>query len=297
MLNLATGEERRLTDRDDPEFDAVYSPDGTSVLLAIDSVSPNQGNIDIGCWKVAEGELEEIHNGGGGLSHQQWPSWSPYEIVDPDMKRTYSGAESGQGAIYEWDGDGNVGQGRMEILEADPGRKVKIKLDFIRPFEGHNTAEFRLEPATSDTTNVTWAMYGPQTFMGKVMCVFIDVDGMIGRDFDAGLAKSAEHLGGNAGRALHAFTDRCHNGDRLRRGDLVDVADRSVVFEGRLEGPNDGRRVGGVHDEADVIFRGGLRDHQDVRLLGGNDVEHPGSDAREALHPGAVDGNERDLTD
>lgn len=77
VLDLATGAERRLTDRSDPEFDAVYSPDGERVLLAIDSVSPNQGNIDLACWQVADGELEEIHNGGGGLSHQEWPCWSP----------------------------------------------------------------------------------------------------------------------------------------------------------------------------------------------------------------------------
>jgi tetratricopeptide (TPR) repeat protein len=77
VLDLATGVERKLTDRTDPEFDAVYSPDGEKVLLAIDSVSPNQGNIDIACWDVEEGELDDVTDGGGGLSHQEWPCWSP----------------------------------------------------------------------------------------------------------------------------------------------------------------------------------------------------------------------------
>lgn len=76
---------------------------------------------------------------------RNWRSWSPYENKAPDMKRVYSGAGHGPGAVYEWDGDENVGQGRMEILESQPPSRVAIKLDFIKPFEGHNTAEFRFD--------------------------------------------------------------------------------------------------------------------------------------------------------
>jgi polyketide cyclase/dehydrase/lipid transport protein len=116
-----------------------------------------------------------------------WGVWSPYEKKDPAMKRTLSGAASGQGAVYEWDGNGNVGQGRMEILESSPPAKIAIKLDFIKPFEGHNIAEFALEP-DGDATRVTWTMSGPSPYIGKVMSVFLDMDRMIGTDFEAGLA-------------------------------------------------------------------------------------------------------------
>jgi uncharacterized protein YndB with AHSA1/START domain len=117
----------------------------------------------------------------------QWESWSPYENKDPAMKRTYSGAASGRGAVYAWDGNKNVGSGRMEILETSVPSKVVIKLDFITPFEGHNTAEFTMLPQ-GDATNLTWAMHGPTPFMMKVMHVFINMDRMIGKDFEAGLA-------------------------------------------------------------------------------------------------------------
>lgn len=119
-----------------------------------------------------------------------WQAWSPYEKKDPDMKRTLSGAPSGKGAVYEWDGNKNVGAGRMEILEAPAPSLVKIKLDFLKPFEGHNTAEFTMVPGVpaGDTTNVTWAMYGPSSFMMKVMGTFMNMDKMIGDDFAVGLA-------------------------------------------------------------------------------------------------------------
>ena len=109
-----------------------------------------------------------------------WGAWSPYEKKDPAMQRTFSGAASGKGAIYEWDGNKNVGKGRMEITDTSPPSKIVIKLDFIRPFEGHNIAEFTLEPQ-GDATNVTWAMHGPAPFISKLMQVFINMDAMIGK--------------------------------------------------------------------------------------------------------------------
>ncbi|MGE3149776.1 MAG: SRPBCC family protein [Pseudorhodoplanes sp.] len=114
-----------------------------------------------------------------------WPLWSPYEKRDPDMKRARSGPPSGQGAVYEWDGNRNVGQGRMEILEATPER-IRIKLDFIRPFEGHNMAVFMLTPK-GETTDVSWAMEGPMHYCAKIISVFFSMDRMIGDDFTAGL--------------------------------------------------------------------------------------------------------------
>jgi uncharacterized protein YndB with AHSA1/START domain len=118
---------------------------------------------------------------------RQWRSWSPYENKDPAMKRTYSGAECGKGAVYGWDGDKNVGSGRMEILEASAPQKIVIKLDFFTPFEGHNTAEFTMLPQ-GDGTHVTWLMHGPARFLTRLIQVFMNLDHMIGKDFEAGLA-------------------------------------------------------------------------------------------------------------
>ena len=118
---------------------------------------------------------------------QQWGTWSPWEDKDPAMKRTYSGAGSGKGAVYAWDGNKNVGTGRMEILEVSAPSKIVIKLDFFKPFEAHNTAEFTMLPQ-GDATNITWVMYGPASLMSKVMQVFINLDNMIGKDFETGLA-------------------------------------------------------------------------------------------------------------
>jgi uncharacterized protein YndB with AHSA1/START domain len=117
----------------------------------------------------------------------QWKTWSPYENKDPAMKRTYGGAETGKGAVYAWDGNNNVGSGRMEILEAATPSKIVIKLDFFKPFEGHNTAEFTMLPQ-GDATEISWVMQGPAVFMSKVMQVFINLDNMIGKDFEVGLA-------------------------------------------------------------------------------------------------------------
>lgn len=117
---------------------------------------------------------------------KQWQAWSPYEMKDPAMKRTFDGAASGEGAAYSWDGNKDVGAGRMEIVQAAPSSKVQIKLDFARPFESHNVATFTLWPATQGTA-VTWAMDGPSPLIAKIMGLFFDMDTMIGGDFAQGL--------------------------------------------------------------------------------------------------------------
>ena len=117
----------------------------------------------------------------------QWGTWSPYETKDPAMKRTYSGTASGKGAVYAWQGNKNVGSGRMEILDSSAPSKIVIKLDFFAPFEGHNTAEFTMLPQ-GDVTNVTWLMHGPVPFMAKIMHVLMNIDRMVGKDFEIGLA-------------------------------------------------------------------------------------------------------------
>ena len=94
----------------------------------------------------------------------QWPLWSPWEKMDPNMRNTHSGAAQRRGAVYEWDGNKNVGTGQSEIVESVPPLTVKIKLDFFKPFEAHNTTEFALD-RRDGSTNVTWAIDGPQPYM------------------------------------------------------------------------------------------------------------------------------------
>lgn len=116
-----------------------------------------------------------------------WPSWSPWEKLDPNMKRTLSGPLSGVGSIYEWDGNNKAGKGRMEITDSVASSKVGIRLDFIKPMEGHDAVEFSVQP-NGNSTSVTWVMSGPLTYPGKVMTVFVSMDKLIGSDFERGLA-------------------------------------------------------------------------------------------------------------
>jgi uncharacterized protein YndB with AHSA1/START domain len=116
----------------------------------------------------------------------RWRAWSPFENLDPAMKRSYDGAERGLGAIYAWDGD-KSGAGRMEIVEAVEPSRIRIQLDFLRPFKARNTAEFVLA-AEGGGTRVSWAMYGADPYVGKLMGLFFDRDAMIGKDFEKGLA-------------------------------------------------------------------------------------------------------------
>ena len=113
-------------------------------------------------------------------------SWSPFE-KDPNMKRTHSGAARGKGAVYEWEGNRQVGAGRIAIIDSTPS-KVTMALDMLKPFEAHNVVEFTLEPK-GGSTNVTWAMRGRQPYMAKLMSTFINCDKMVGSQFEEGLGK------------------------------------------------------------------------------------------------------------
>lgn len=117
----------------------------------------------------------------------RWAAWSPWEHLDPAMKRTHSGAASGVGAVYQWDGNKKAGMGRMEITESAPHSRITIKLDFLKPFESHNTTTFTLA-AEGQATRMNWVMDGPSSFMTKLMGLFVSMDTMIGKDFEAGLA-------------------------------------------------------------------------------------------------------------
>ncbi len=119
---------------------------------------------------------------------RKWVSWSPFETIDPALKRAYSGAERGQGAVYDFEGNNRAGAGRLTITEASASRKLVLSLDFARPCQARNIAEFTLEP-TAGSTRLTWAMHGRMSFKAKVMTTFCNMDRMVGGYFEAGLAK------------------------------------------------------------------------------------------------------------
>ena len=114
-------------------------------------------------------------------------NWNPYERKDPGVKGTYSGPARGVGAAYAWDSR-KVGAGRMEITASDAPNQVTMQLDFIKPFKARNTAEFTLQAQGDNLTVVSWAMHGPSPYLSKLIGVVFNMDTMIGKDFEAGLA-------------------------------------------------------------------------------------------------------------
>jgi uncharacterized protein YndB with AHSA1/START domain len=112
--------------------------------------------------------------------------WNPYERKDPLTKGQYAGTASGIGSRYAWQSE-KIGVGSLEITGQQPGRAVQMKLDFVKPFEAHNQAEFALQPTPDGATEVSWRMHGPANFISKLMGVFVNIDKMVGRDFEDGL--------------------------------------------------------------------------------------------------------------
>jgi uncharacterized protein YndB with AHSA1/START domain len=121
----------------------------------------------------------------------RWRDWSPWEDVDPELTRTYSGAEKGVGAVYEWSGNRKAGQGRMEITKAEEPSQVVVAVQFIKPFKSTSTSRFELAE-DPDGTLVTWRMTGAKTLATKIMGVFKSMDDFIGADYDTGLARLAD---------------------------------------------------------------------------------------------------------
>ena len=120
---------------------------------------------------------------------QNWRAWSPWEKIDPALKRQYEGPKAGTGAVYAWQGNGDVGEGRMTITESRPGELVRIKLEFFKPFAATNAAEFSFKPAGADSTAVTWSMTGQNNFLSKAICMFVNMDKMVGGMFEQGLTQ------------------------------------------------------------------------------------------------------------
>lgn len=119
---------------------------------------------------------------------QNWRAWSPWEKLDPALQRRYDGPPSGTGAVYSWQGNKDVGEGRMTITDSKPAELVRIRLEFFKPFAATNTAEFRFEPQ-GDSTNVTWSMAGQNNFFAKAISLVINMDHMVGGMFEQGLAQ------------------------------------------------------------------------------------------------------------
>ncbi|MBI1842109.1 MAG: SRPBCC family protein [Verrucomicrobia bacterium] len=118
--------------------------------------------------------------------HHKFTVWNPFMKIDPHVKNTYSGPDSGVGSVCSWDGNSDIGAGSSTIIESKPGELVRCKMDWKRPMEGTSTVEFTFKPV-GDKTLVTWAMYGRNSFLGKVVSVFMDCDKMVGPQFEKGL--------------------------------------------------------------------------------------------------------------
>ena len=117
----------------------------------------------------------------------KWEAWSPWAKKDPNAKNTFEGPEAGEGAIFSWDGNSEVGEGKMTLVESYPSERIRIRLDFVRPFVNTSDVEFEFKPV-AEGTEVIWSMAGASQFMCKVMSVFMDMDKAVGGDFEAGLA-------------------------------------------------------------------------------------------------------------
>jgi hypothetical protein len=152
-------------------------------LLLMASMKPDTFSLERSV--IIEAPAERIF----GLidDFRQWEGWSPWAKIDPAMKTVFAGPATGPGSSYAWEGNNKVGKGEMEITASSSPTQVTLRLHFIKPFEATNTTEFIIEPAASGH-RVRWKMSGAQPFTSKMFAVVVDMDKMIGRDFDKGLA-------------------------------------------------------------------------------------------------------------
>jgi hypothetical protein len=128
---------------------------------------------------VVFSQVNDFHN---------WESWSPWAKLDPAAKNTFEGPTAGTGAIFKWSGNSEVGEGKMTVTESHPHDLIGIKLDFVRPFEDTCDVAFAFAPE-AERTVVTWSMSGHKNFISKAVCMFMDMDKMVGGDFEKGLAQ------------------------------------------------------------------------------------------------------------
>jgi len=116
----------------------------------------------------------------------KWDAWSPWAKLDPDAKTTFEGPSAGEGAVFAWAGNSQIGEGRMTLTQSRPAELIRIKLDFVQPMAGTSTAEFTFKPE-GNRTAVTWAMFGHNNFVSRAICLFMNQDKMLGGYFEKGL--------------------------------------------------------------------------------------------------------------
>ena len=153
------------------------------VFLIVVALQPNEYRVARTAAVAAAPErvfaqVNDFHN---------WEAWSPWAKLDPNAKATFEGPRSGQGAVFIWAGNNEVGEGRMTVTESRPSDLIRIKLDFVKPMEGTSDVEFTFKPQGNDTA-VTWTMSGRNNFIGKAICLFMNQDKMLGGYFEKGLA-------------------------------------------------------------------------------------------------------------
>mgnify|MGYP001377296703 CR=1 FL=1 len=154
-----------------------------AALAAVIAMQPNEFRVtrtatfDASPEEVFE-QINDFHN---------WEAWSPWAKLDPDAKTDYEGPTSGEGAIFRWDGDSNVGQGSMTLVQSKPNDLIRIKLDFKRPMEGTSDVKFTIKPE-GDKTALTWSMEGENNFMAKAVGLVVDCEKMCGDMFEDGFA-------------------------------------------------------------------------------------------------------------
>ena len=165
------------------------------LLVVMIAMQPNEYSVSRSATIAAAPEtvFEQVND------FHKWDAWSPWAKLDPNMKQSIQGPPAGPGSSYSWEGNDEVGKGRMQILESKPGESVKIDLEFMEPMAGKSLTEFSFRPAPAGGTEVSWTMSGPHNFASKAMCLVVDMDKMIGPDFEKGLSqmKTAVESGGS----------------------------------------------------------------------------------------------------
>lgn len=164
-------------------------------LLAYASTKPDEFRTERSALMMAPPsfifhEVNDFH---------KWYTWSPWAKLDPNCKNTFEGPESGEGSSFAWDGDRNVGAGKMTILESRPDEYIRLRLDFYKPMKGTSILEFTFKPENARQTLVTWRMHGPSNLLGKLVSVFINCEKMTGDMYEKGLANLKDHLEKNSG--------------------------------------------------------------------------------------------------
>jgi len=155
-----------------------------AILLVVVATRPSTYRVERSATAAAPADVVYAQI----ADFHRWAAWSPWEKLDPGMKKTFEGPAMGQGAGYHWSGNDKVGEGSMTVTSARPGEQVVIRLEFLKPWASTNTTTFQLAPEGGGT-RVAWIMEGHNDFMGKAVTLFMDMDKMIGADFERGLAQ------------------------------------------------------------------------------------------------------------